>query len=451
MLPQAFDAFVQQRPICVMARAVLERLFQPERLDALFERTAEKQYKRTLLFSSVIELMHAVVLGAEPSVYAAYRRRRQKLGVSDQAVYDKLDGMELGLSAALVRDSAEQATPVIDELKARYQPWLPGYTMRILDSNHLSASEHRLEPLRTIWDAPLPGRALVVLEPETGLASDVFLTPDGHAQERTLLDAVLETVRERDVWMADRNFCTLKFLFEIAKKTAFFIIRQHGTLKGRLLGKRRSVGEGTTGRVYEQAMELKFHDQKRTFRRLTIELKEPTRDGAMVLHVLTNLPEEIPGLRIAELYRQRWTIETLFYEVTQTLACEIKTLCYPSAALFVFCTALLASNAVALIKAALRAEHGEEKADELSGYYLALEIKQVHEGMMIALPPTNWEVFGTMSVREFAQTLKKMAGNIDLKYHRKSRRGPKKKPPAKSKYKNGGHVSTHKLLTEDDP
>jgi IS4 transposase len=451
MLPQAFDAFIQQRPICVMARAVVENLFRPERLDALFQRTAEKQYQRTLLFSSVVELMHAVVLGAEPSVFAAYRRRRGTLRVSDQAVYNKLDGMELGLSAALVRDAAEQATPVIDELKARRQPWLPGYTMRILDGNQLSATEHRLEPLRTIWDAPLPGRALVVLEPETGLATDVFLTPDGHASERTLLDDVLQTVRERDVWMADRNFCTQKFLFAIAGKLAFFIMRQHGKLQGCLTGKRRYVGEGTTGKVYEQAIELTFEGETRTFRRLTVELLEPTRDGDIVLHLLSNLPQEIPGLLVAELYRKRWTIETLFYEVTQTLVCEIDTLCYPRAALFVFCVALLASNAVALMKAALRATHGEAETDELSGYYLALEIKQVHEGMMIALPPTNWKAFGAMNVPEFAQTLRKMAQNVDLKYHRKSRRGPKKPPPAKSKYKNGGHVSTHKLLTEDDP
>jgi hypothetical protein len=211
------------------------------------------------------------------------------------------------------------------------------------------------------------------------------------------------------------------------------------------------VGEGTTGQVYEQAIELTFEGEKKTFRRLTVELREPTRDGDIVLHLLSNLPKEISGLTIAELYRKRWTIETLFYEVTQTLVCEINTLCYPSAALFVFCVALLASNAVALIKAALRAVHGEAEADELSGYYLALEIKQVHEGMMIALPPTNWEVFGAMSVKEFAQILKKMAQSVDLKYHRKSRRGPKKPPPTKSKYKNGGHVSTHKLLTEADP
>ena len=68
MLLSVFQAFIGRSPICVMAQAVLENLFQPERLDKLFERTAQVQYQRTLLFSSVVELMQAVVLGAEPSV-----------------------------------------------------------------------------------------------------------------------------------------------------------------------------------------------------------------------------------------------------------------------------------------------------------------------------------------------------------------------------------------------
>ena len=43
MLPKAFQSFVDQSPICVMARTVLENFFQPQRLDQLFERTAQKQ------------------------------------------------------------------------------------------------------------------------------------------------------------------------------------------------------------------------------------------------------------------------------------------------------------------------------------------------------------------------------------------------------------------------
>jgi hypothetical protein len=451
MLPGVFQTFIERSPICVMAHAVLENLFQPERLDELFERTAQRQYQRTLLFSSVVELMHSVVLGVEPAVYSAYRKRRHTLKVSDQAVYDKLDGMELGLSAALVGDSAQQAEAVIDALSARRKPWLPGYRVRILDGNHLSATEHRLEELRTTWAAPLPGKVLAVLQPETGLATDVFLTPDGHAQERSLLDDVLACVRQGDVWIADRNFCTLRFLFDIAKKLGFFVIRQHGTAKGKLCGRRVFRGEGPTGKIYEQTIEFVYEGTTHRLRRITVELLQATRDGDTSLHLLTNLPAEVSALQVADLYRRRWTIETLFWEVTTTLTCEINTLCYPKAALFVFCLALVAANAVAVVKAALRAVHGEEEADELSGYYLALEVQQVHEGMMIALPPTCWVEIARLKTPAFARMLQTIAAHADLEQYRKSPRGPKKPPPKKSRYRNGGHVSTYKLLKGADP
>src|SRR5205814_8395980 len=111
----------------------------------------------------------------------------------------------------------------------------------------LAATEHRLADLRTTWAAPLPGKVLVVLDPATGLATDVFLTPDGHAQERSLLDDVLAVVQPDDLWIADRNFCTLKFLAEIARRLGFFALRQHGTLKGRLVGGRVLRGDSPTG------------------------------------------------------------------------------------------------------------------------------------------------------------------------------------------------------------
>jgi IS4 transposase len=448
MFPAAFLPFIEKRPIGVMARAITERFFEPTHLDDLFRRTAVKQVERKLLFSSVVDLMQGVVLGVEPSVFAAHSKRQKMFPVSDQAVYDKLQGIELGVSAALVRDSGQRAAEVIDALQARHPAWLPGYRIRILDGNAPAATEHRLEPLRDTWAAPLPGKILVVMDPELGVACNAFLTPDGHAQERSLLDDVLQTVRERDLWIADRNFCTLKFLFEIAKKQAFFLIRQHGTLKGCLKAGRRFVGESSTGKVYEQEIELIYEGEKRTLRRITVELLQPTRDGDLVLHLLTNLPQDVSAVACAELYRKRWSIETLFYEVTQTLTCEIKTLCYPAAALFVFCLALMAANAVAVLKAALRATHGDEDADAMSAYYMALEIKQVHEGMMIALPAEGWAFFRTISVAEFVAKLKEIAGHVDLDLYRKSKRGPKKPPRPKDAYKNGGHVSTYKLLRD---
>lgn len=449
MLPAPFQTFVQRTPIAVLARASLEGLFQPAALDELFRQTARSQYQHQLLFSHLVDLLLAVVLRQQPSVHAAYRylRAEGRLCVAPGAVYEKLARMELGVSAALVRHSARRAAPVIAHLKAGEPSWLPGWRVRILDGSHLAATEHRLQELRPTWAGALPGAVLAVLDQQTQLIGDVFLTPDGHAQERSLLDDILRIAEARDVWVADRNFCTLKFLFGLDQAQAAFVIRQHGTVKGRLLGKRRPVGRSATGMVYEQPLELTYEGQVLRVRRVTVELDAPTTGGDTALHILTNLPaEEADACAVAEMYRQRWTIEGRFYEVTQTLECEPRTLGYPKAALFAFCLALLASNAVALLKAALRSVHGGKRVAALSVYYLTLEIRQTYRGMLIALPEAAWEFLRELSAAALAQVLREVASQVDLARYAKAKRGPKKKPPPRGRYINGKHIATQQLL-----
>lgn len=452
MLPAIFDPFVKAAPFCVLSRLALESLFQPQRLDELFARTAQRQYTCELLFSQLVELMAAVVLRQQPSVYAAYRNNVANLTVSHQALYDKLDQLELGVSAALVRDSACHLAPVIDELHARQTAWLADRRIKIIDGNALSATEHRLSELRDVWDAPMPGKVLAVFDPQTELTIDVFLTPDGHAQETSLLGEVLSTVEADDVWIADRNFCTLSLLRGIETQKAGFVIRQHGRLKGRLLGERRLIGRSEAGVVYEQSIEVDYQGQVNTWRRVSVELDKPTRNGDQQIHILTNLESQVAdGVRVAELYRKRWTIEGLFYEVTQTLNCEPHTLAYPPAALFAFCLALVASNAVSLCKASVRATAGTDAVESLSSYYVALEIQQTHAGMMVALPADAWEFVRKLSPNALVGLLRIVAEGIDHARYHKATRGPKKPPPKRKPYKNGGHTSTHKLLQKRKP
>src|SRR5437773_3899202 len=132
-LNKVFDAFIKATPICVMARATLQRLLDPQSLDQLFARTAQQQYTNQLLFSTLVDLMSRVVLGQEPSVHAAYRKLEDQIPVSDQSVYNKLQHVELAVSAALVRDSAQQVAPVLGALRGKLPPLLPGYHVKILD------------------------------------------------------------------------------------------------------------------------------------------------------------------------------------------------------------------------------------------------------------------------------------------------------------------------------
>jgi hypothetical protein len=111
--------------------------------------------------------------------------------------------------------------------------------------------------------------------------------------------------------------------------------------------------------------------------------------------------------------------------------------------------ALLAYNAVSLIKAALRSAHGRQKVnDDISSYYLSLEISRTYDGMMIAIPAPHWVLFRELSTQEFANVLRELAASVNLAKYQKHPRGPKKAPPERTACQNGKHVSTAKLLAQ---
>src|ERR1044071_4082138 len=192
LLDAVLERFIAHSPMAVAVRGAFEYALDPTHLDALFDRTVGHRGDRELLFSTCVDLMATVVCRVKPSVHAAYQAD-DHLSVSVAAVYARL--------ARVIRSMGGVPDP------------LPGYRVKILDGNHLGKTQRRLKPLRDVIAGPLPGQTLVVLDPALGLAIDVVPCEDAHAQERSLLGPVLETVAENDVWVADRNFCTTAFLF----------------------------------------------------------------------------------------------------------------------------------------------------------------------------------------------------------------------------------------------
>ena len=57
MLDLIFERFVKQSPVSVMVRGLMERVFNKEQLDSIFENHARSQYTRELLFSSIVDLI----------------------------------------------------------------------------------------------------------------------------------------------------------------------------------------------------------------------------------------------------------------------------------------------------------------------------------------------------------------------------------------------------------
>lgn len=132
-----------------------------------------------------------------------------------------------------------------------------------------------------------------------------------------------------------------------------------------------------------------------------------------------------------------------------TLDGEIDALGYPRAALFALCVALVAYDVMSAIKGALRSVQGAEVADvSISGSDLAEEVAGTTRGMSIAIPADEWAVFHDLHTSEMGQMLQGLARRVRLSHCRKQPRGPKKPKPLRARGYEKKHLSTAKLLKD---
>src|SRR5512144_2028527 len=428
--------------------------------------------------------MLEVVCGSRKAVNAAYQAMAEAIPVSIQAVYDKLQGVEPAVAAELVRYTAREGQAIMAAVaaavlqapvggapagglpavpsaksmpagaagnaavKAGRPAVLPGYTVRILDGDPLAATEHRLKVLRSYGGGALPGQALVVYDPDLDVAINVVPGENGHTQERALLALLEERLAPGKVWMMDRNFGVVHGLPRIAAQPAYCVVREPEQTPFTPVARMEAKGATETGVVAEQPIQVIGPDgQPVVWRRIRVLLQKPTRDGDEQIYLWTNLPAAVTAETVARLYLKRWRIETAFQHLAQDLNTEIKTLGYPRAALFGFCIGVVAYNILAVLKAALRQVHAATVIDtQLSGYYVTDEVSGTYRGMMIAIPPAEWQIFRHLPVTDLAAVLINLAGKVCLARFRKHPRGPKKPRPPRQFDPKHPHQATVNLL-----
>ena len=233
--------------------------------------------------------MTLVVLGLRPSLHAA-ARKAEHLPVSLAALHGKVNRTEPGVLRALVQGSAARLEPVAAAIGSGAAS-LPGWRVRIMDGDHLPASEKRLGPLRGFRGAALPGQSVVVYDPDAGLVTDMAAQEDAHESGRTGAAALLDGAGPGQVRAADRHFCTRMVMGGWQGAGAGFVVREHGRTE--------------TGTVREQAITLEDQPGTPPWRRIELTLDQPTANGDATIRLWGNLPEEIDAGRIAALCRTR--------------------------------------------------------------------------------------------------------------------------------------------------
>ncbi|MCK7491812.1 MAG: hypothetical protein MZW92_09235 [Comamonadaceae bacterium] len=158
MFGEVLERFIQNRPVAVMVRVLLESLLNADKIDRWFDTVRHVQYTKEILFSSIVGLMLHVVCNIRPSVHSAYRH--SEIQASVVALYGKLQNLEPTTSQGLVRYIAGEAEALIHHLGGTNPPLLPGYRVKFLDGNWIEATEHRLEVLRGTKAGALPGKVV---------------------------------------------------------------------------------------------------------------------------------------------------------------------------------------------------------------------------------------------------------------------------------------------------
>lgn len=446
-MKELIEKLAQKSPAAVMGQALLENVFAPQKIDNIFREHRVRQRERDWLFSSIVDLMTVVSCKIKPSIHAAFLEIEDTAPATLDALYKKLDGIELPVSEALVRETAKEMKEIMRHVRPEAPEIIPGYRSRIVDGNKIAATDRRLAVARQQEAAPLPGFALVVHEPACSLITDVILCEDGHAQERKFLPQLSTLVEGGDLWFADRNFCCSGYLIAIAQRQGYFVIRQHASTPWEPLEELVFQGETETGDVWSQrgVITNPVTGERLDVRRIEIRLQKPTRDGDATMSLFSNLPEEVSACVIADSYRNRWRIETAFQELEALFSGEIQTLCYPPAVLFALSTAMVAYNILQCLVSSIEAAHPEESR-EISAYHVSHALSQTHMGLRLFSEDADWEEFRTWDARAMGSFLIRLGRQV--KYNSYAKRPPSKKPPVRKSTKRKNHTSMAKLLDQ---
>src|SRR5262245_11902976 len=109
VLPAVRDPFARDAAPAVMTRIALDWILDEPALDRIFDEAAEGQHTREWALAHFVGVMTDVACGFRPSPRSAFRRRRLEEVASISGSDRKLNRMEPGVAAAVVRRTPHRA------------------------------------------------------------------------------------------------------------------------------------------------------------------------------------------------------------------------------------------------------------------------------------------------------------------------------------------------------
>ena len=308
-------------PLARAALALFRYALDDSALASIFQRHRGRSYEDVVRFPALVCWLFDALADFGSGRQAHLARDHVAAPGCDTAFYGKLRRLPISLSVGFLQEVTARLGELFPAALAGTLPAsLRPHEVLLIDGKALKKVAKRLAVTRGTPGRLLGGKLLVAYRPRDGQVIDMAVAADGEANEASLVGELAGRLRERPgkntLFVADRQFSSLKVFRQLAGGSSDFIVRHAKTLSFTPDPTRPAkTSRGKDGRTItrEWGWVSKKPEERMAVRRVSV-----TRVGEEPLAVLTDLTDEgaVPGEDVLAAYRIRWDIEATFSQVT---------------------------------------------------------------------------------------------------------------------------------------
>ena len=442
---------MRRSPLAACVLEVCDFIFDDSLLNSIWDSHRGRCYEDVLRFPDFLRLMRDALVNHGGSAHHLFvsLERRGTQPVDESNFYRKLSRTPVELSRALLSQGTARLACLLPQgghSGTELPSCFDSYTVIIGDGKKIKNAAKRLAPTRGFSGKLLGATALVALDARSGLALAMNDSLDGMTNDVPLVAGLVEQLHPLvpgpmlSVW--DRQFDDVKTMTRLsARPSDAFVVRTKQAHACFAVESSIKTIDKSGRRVIDEIGVL--GKGKRTMRVRRITLKRGPEEDVVLL---TNLLDRtaVSAADLLALYQQRWGIERVFQQITETFSLKHLIGCSPQAVLLQFAFCLLLYNVMQVVKTYV-ADDGKVLASVVSLYYLFDDVRRELSAWAYhtdgSWPRANRDAAAMR--RRLRELLK---GSWDpVAYTKAADKKPRAKPKPKQRL-HGGYTSVQRIL-----
>ena len=306
---------------------ILDTVITESLCETIFKRLRTKERRRAWSLHAMVKFWNAVILHAPVSLRQALEEAGSGEGTqwpevetSPEAFFQRSQNMSWRFFAALYGEFGRRMEKLADlGFAQEFQYLLKRFSqVYLIDGSALDAIKRLLKGLRQEPATVLPGSILAAYDLFRGYAPILGFFENARESEMRRLETILEKIPQGSLLIADRIYATAKLFGILAEKNLYALFRRHASLSLRRI--RRVSRKRLPGGVLEDWLVQAgsgWNGTDQPMLRWIIFRSKKLGDYEFLTNVLD--PRQLSAEEAMELYRCRWDVERLFYDIKEVL------------------------------------------------------------------------------------------------------------------------------------